>query len=247
MSNLPLRALLVDDERSARLEMRRMLAACPAIAICGEAANSREALEQARLHRPEAVFVDIEMPGGDGFSMLQRWPDPKPAAVFTTAYPNFAARSYDVDAVDYLLKPIAADRLAQAVDRVLRHCGRDPFASSGEEAQPLDPQDSVLLREGEQCWLVPVRNIRRLEAEGNYSRLFFDQSSVVLSRSLGQLEDRLPASLFLRANRSELVNLTFVEKVEPWFSGCLRVRLRGDEWVELSRRQSQLFRNRLAL
>jgi two-component system, LytTR family, response regulator len=113
--------------------------------------------------------------------------------------------------------------------------------------KPLREDDHVFVRDGDRCWFVPVRSIRLLEAEGNQTRLFFDEEKPLLYRSIGSLEERLPARLFLRANRSQLVNLAFIETIDPWFSGSLKATLRGGPEVEFSRRQAQLFRERMSL
>lgn len=244
-----MKALIIDDERLARAELRRLLAAHPEIEVAGEAANADEAEAAIRTARPDVLFLDIEMPGGTGFDLLARLPPPAPRVIFTTAYDAFALRAFEINALDYLLKPVDPARLADAVARLGDAVRGAPVAPEGEDGKPaqLGEEDQVFVREGDRCWFVAVRTIRLLESEGNYTRLFFDSEKPLLYRSLNSMEERLPARLFFRANRSQIINLGCIEKIEPWFSGGLKVRLKGGLESELSRRQAQAFRERMSL
>ena len=235
---------MIDDERLARQELAALLKAFPWIEIVGEAANATQTTALVRELKPELLFLDIEMPGRDGFSLLGELPEPRPQVIFTTAYDRFAVKAFEVEAVDYLLKPVHPARLAAAVQR-LGEAEPDEGAA-GSEA-PLSDDDRVLVREGERCWFVPVNSIRLLEAEGNHTRVYFQQEKPLLYRTLVSMETRLPKKLFIRANRSQLVNVNFIETVGAWFSGSLKVALREGPEVEFSRRQAQLFRERLSL
>jgi two-component system LytT family response regulator len=173
--------------------------------------------------------------------------------IFVTAFDAFALRAFEVNALDYLMKPVHPQRLAAAVAKVraqLQACGPGAPIAATETAEPtslLREDDNFYVREGDRSWFIPVRSLRLLEADGNHTRLHFGTSAPLLYRTLASMEARLPAALFLRANRSQLVNLTFIEKVEPWFSGSVKVRLRGGPEVEFSRRQAQVFRDRTSL
>lgn len=241
--------MIVDDEELARAELRVLLADFDGVEIVGEAGNATEALARVPRLRPDVLFLDIELPGRNGFELLGVLPPPLPQVIFTTAYDAFAIRAFEVNAVDYLLKPIRPDRLAEAVDRVRGTTAdsTDEPLASGDGEPALREEDRVLVRDAERCWFVPVRSIRLLEAEGNYTRVLFDEHEPRLYRTLRSLEERLPATLFLRANRSQIVNLACVESVEPWFSGSLKARLRGGREVEFSRRQAQVLRERWSL
>ncbi len=248
-----MRAVLIDDERLAREELRGLLAAIPEIEVCGEAANVTEALKLIPKLRPDLLFLDIEMPGRTGFDLLAALPPPHPQLIFVTAFDAFALRAFEVNALDYLVKPVHPRRLAAAVAKVRARldpaapAADGPSLAADEPTAPLREDDSVFVREGDRCWFVPVRSLRLLEADGNHTRLHFGEDRPLLYRTLTAMEARLPATLFLRANRSQLVNLAFIEKVEPWFSGSVKVRLRGGSEVEFSRRQAQIFRDRTSL
>ena len=228
-----MRALIVDDERLARAELARLLAAHPDIEIAGEARNGEEALEQIARLDPDLVFLDIQMPGMTGFDLLERLED-VPQVIFTTAYNQYALRAFEVNALDYLLKPIAPARLAQALSRV--------------RPRPRGARlEQVFVRDGDRCWIVRVPDIFLLESEGNYTRLYFANEHPLIRRSLNALEAQLDPALFFRAGRKEILNLKWIEKVNLAVSGGLTVILRGGRTVEMSRRQSARLREVLSL
>jgi two-component system LytT family response regulator len=248
-------AIIVDDERPARLELSRLLAAFPTVRIAGEAESGPAARDLIERLRPDIVFLDIEMPEQNGFDLLESLSPPHPHVIFTTAYNAYAVRAFEVNALDYLLKPINPRRLSAALEKVARQrTASDPDQASPEEEPrtecaptPLKPDDHVFVRDGERCWFVPVRTLRLLESVGNHARLHFDKAAPLLYRTLNSMEERLPASLFIRANRSQLVNLSMIDKIGQWFSGTLKVTLKDGTEVEFSRRQAQLFRERMSL
>ncbi|AOS43881.1 Sensory transduction protein LytR [Lacunisphaera limnophila] len=242
-----MKALLIDDERLARNELRRLLAAHPDIEIVGEAVDVEDALEKVAALKPGLLFLDVQMPGADGFSLLERLEPPLPAVIFTTAYDEFAVKAFEFNALDYLLKPVDPNRLIAALERLR---ARETPTTPGGAPVPttrLALEDKVFVREGDRCWFVPVKSIRLLESEGNYTRLYFDDQKPQLFRSLTAMEERLDSRHFFRANRKQVINLTWVEGIEPWFSGGLLVKLKGGLKVELSRRQAQDFRERMSL
>jgi len=242
-----MKALLIDDERLARNELRRLLAAHPDIEIIGEAVDVEDAVVKIEALKPALIFLDVQMPGADGFSLLERLEPPLPAVIFTTAYDEFAVKAFEFNALDYLLKPVDPNRLVAALERLRQ---REVAVSADGTPAPVSRlalEDKVFVREGDRCWFVPVKNIRLLESEGNYTRLHFDDHKPQLFRSLTAMEERLDARNFFRANRKQVINLTWVEGIEPWFSGGLLVKLKGGLKVELSRRQAQDFRERLSL
>ena len=224
-------ALIVDDERLARSELRRLLAAHPDVEIVGEARNADEALQMIAELEPDLLFLDIQMPGQTGFELLERL-ERVPMVIFTTAYDEYALKAFEVNAIDYLLKPIAPERLAAALDRV----------ATRRPATMLSTQQ-IFVRDGERCWFVKLNEIALLESEGNYTRLYFGQNRPLLLRSLNYLEGRLDPAMFFRASRKHIVNLAFIESISPSVSGGFDVKLKTGQEVEMSRRQSQRFRD----
>ena len=240
-----MKAVLIDDERLARNELRRLLKAHSEIEVVGEAVNAVEAQERITELKPDLLFLDIQMPGDDGFTLLEKIDPPLPLVIFTTAYDEFAVKAFEFNALDYLLKPVDPNRLITALEKLRNHAMRTGDAAANRERLGLD--DKVFVREGDHCWFVPVKNIRLLESEGNYTRLYFDDHKPQLFRSLTAMEERLDSRHFFRANRKQVINLAWVEDIEPWFSGGLLVKLKGGMKVELSRRQAQDFRDRMSL
>jgi two-component system, LytTR family, response regulator len=239
-----MKALLIDDERLARNELRRLLAAHRHVQVAGEAADATEALARIDETRPDLLFLDVQMPGDDGFALLEKIEPPLPLVIFTTAYDEFAVKAFQFNALDYLLKPVDPARLAAALDKVEVRVAENKAAQNRGR---LSAEDKVFVREGDRCWFVAVKNIRLLVSEGNYTRIHFDSEKPQLFRSLTAMEERLDPKQFFRANRKEVINLTWVEGIEPWFSGGLLVKLKGGAKVELSRRQAQDFRERMSL
>jgi len=248
-----MKAVIIDDERLARQELRSLLSEHPSIEICGEAENATVALKLIAETQPELIFLDIQMPGKTGFELLEALPPPLPQVIFTTAYDEYAVKAFEVNALDYLTKPIHPKRLATALDRAQErvHVPADPTTadadSSTDGPRSWQADDRVFVREQDRCWFVTIKSIRLIESEGNHSRIHFDQERPLLHRTLGSLEEKLPRSLFLRANRAQIVNLSFVTSVEPWFSGSLKAKLRDRTEIEFSRRQAQLFRDQMSL
>jgi two-component system LytT family response regulator len=240
-----MKALLVDDERLARNELRRLLASFPEIEVAGEASQTTQAREQMASLRPDLLFLDVQMPGETGMEFLEALEPPVPHVIFTTAYDEFAVKAFELNALDYLLKPVDPARLAAAVDRIPGL--RQSPAAKRPPAGSLNATDKVFVREGEKCWFVEVGQIRLLESEGNYTRVHFGDAQPQLFRSLNAMEERLDPKFFFRANRRQIINIAFIAGIEPWFSSGLLVHLKGGAKIELSRRQAQDFRERMSL
>src|SRR6185312_14662073 len=230
-------ALIVDDERLARAEMRRMLQAHPEIEIIGDAKNGDQALLYIPRLRPQVVFLDVQMPLRGGFDVLELLDD-VPAIIFTTAYDHYALKAFEVSAVDYLVKPISPGRLAAAVAKLpARLAARSAAAAASPAALAGDRQ--IFLRDHERCWFVRLREVALLESVGNYTRLHFGTEHPLVLRSLNQLEARLDPTLFLRISRQHIVNIEAIERLDPWLNGGLRAKVRGGFEVTISRRQAQ--------
>lgn len=228
-----MRALIVDDERLARAELTRLLAAHPEIEIAGEARNGEEALDLVAKLAPDVLFLDIQMPGLTGFEVLERLDD-VPQVIFTTAYDQYAIQAFEVSALDYLLKPIVPNRLAAALARLRPRAERTRL-------------EQVFVRDGDRCWIVRLPDIFLLESEGNYTRVCFGQERPLIRRSLNALEEQLDPAVFFRASRKEILNLKWIEKVDLDVGGGFVVRLRGGRTVEMSRRQSARLREVMSL
>ena len=241
-----MRVLIVDDERLARAELRRLLAAIPDVEVVGEATHVDDACRQVEALEPDLLLLDIQMPGGSGFDVLARLDEP-PDVIFTTAFDAHAVRAFSVNALDYLLKPIEAERFAEALERVRQRSAKTERASSESTRASGAPLERVFVKEGERCWLVQLAQVPLITSEGNYSRLHLAGHQPLLLRSLSYLEEKLDPSRFFRASRQHLINLDFVDTLEPGPGGTLVARLRQGPEVEMSRRQSQRFRERMSL
>lgn len=230
-----LRAIIIDDERLARKELLRLLDAHSEIEVVGEAVNVAEAAQLVEHERPELIFLDIEMPGGTGFDLLTQL-DQVPQVIFTTAFDEHALKAFEVNALDYLLKPIDPKRLAAALART----------RPAPDVRLEKYLDRVFVRDGERCWFLTLSSVPLLESEGNYTKLHLEGRQPLLGRSLNYLEERLDPDVFFRASRQHLVNLTAIDGIEAGPEGRLVVRLKSGQEIEMSRRQSQQFKERMS-
>jgi two-component system LytT family response regulator len=240
-----MKTLLIDDEPIARAELRRLLVPHTNLHVVAEAEDYSTALAAIRHHAPDLVFLDIQLPGRTGFDLLELLPPPHPRVIFVTAHDHFALRAFRAGALDYLLKPLDPLHLDQALAKVTPSAAA--FATTAS-APPTRP-DHVFLRDGDECWFVPLSDIALLELDGNHTRFYLPDRATLQPRALAELEARLPPGRFLRANRTQIVNLSAIKTVRPWFSGGLRVTLThpGAPAIEFSRRQARLFREHFSL
>ncbi|HMD34861.1 MAG TPA: LytTR family DNA-binding domain-containing protein [Vicinamibacterales bacterium] len=245
-----MKVVIVDDERLARSELRRLLKPHADVTIAGEARNVDEAESLLRKEPIDLLLLDIQMPDGTGFDLLERL-DRVPAVVMTTAYDRHAIHAFEINALDYLLKPIAPERLAQALARARTALARESSVGQSQSAvrqsQSSVALDRVFVRDGERCWLVDVAEIRLFEAEGNYARVYFGANRPLILKSLQALEARLDPARFFRVSRTAIINLHAVEGVENDVDGGLTVALKGGPAVKVSRRQSRRLRDELSL
>ena len=238
-----MRALIVDDERLARKELMKLLEEHPSIEVVGEATNADEADKMIEELNPDLLFLDIQMPGQTGFQLLESL-DSAPLVVFTTAYDEFALKAFEVNALDYLLKPITAERLSEAVHKIHE---KERSTAGRAHDQKLGLDDQVFVKDGDRCWFVSLANIRLFESDGNYIKVYFDTNRPMIHKSLNALDEKLDERAFFRASRKHIVNLSWVEGIEPWFNGGLMVKLRGGDKVEVSRRQAAKFKDMMSL
>lgn len=242
-----MKTLIIDDERLARKELISLLSAHKDIEIVGEAINADDALEKIRQHDPELLFLDIQMPGKSGFDLLEML-DKTPHIIFTTAYDEYALKAFEVNALDYLLKPIQPERLAESLKKLAQKEGESYGVTSEISGErKLTAEDQVFVKDGEKCWFVKLADVRLFESDGNYIKVYFDNFRPMIHKSLNALEQKLDDRNFFRASRKHIINLKWVEKIEPWFNGGLMVRLKGGDKIEVSRRQSSKFKDKMSL
>ncbi len=240
-----IKAIIIDDERLARNELKRLLESFPKIEVVGEASNAEEAVKIIDQLHPDLLFLDIQMPGKTGFDLLTALETGVPEVIFTTAYDEYALKAFEFNALDYLLKPIDPQRLAEAIRKVEEF---EKHESNKQEInKALTENDQVFIKDGEKCWFIKLNKIRLFESMGNYVRLHFDDQKPLILKSLNALDDRLDPHTFFRANRKHIINLQWIEKIEPWFSGGLLVNLKGGEKIEISRRQAIRFKEMMSL
>jgi two-component system, LytTR family, response regulator len=242
-----MRAIIIDDERLARAELRKLLQDFPEVEVVDEAANAEEGIEKIEAQNPDLIFLDIQMPGKTGFDMLSSL-EKSPNVIFTTAYDEYALKAFEVNALDYLLKPVEPKRLADAIQKLHFIETKEPVPN-GENVNRsmLTENDQVFVKDGERCWFVKLNDIRLFESVGNYAKVFFGSNKPLILKSLNALEERLDEKMFFRANRKHIVNLRLIEKIEPYFNGGLLLELKGGEKIEVSRRQTVKFKEMMSL
>lgn len=243
-----MKAIIIDDERLARTELRKLLQEFPEVEVVDEAANAEEGIAKIESQQPDLIFLDIQMPGKTGFDMLSQL-ERAPQVIFTTAYDEFALKAFEVNALDYLLKPVEPKRLADAIQKLHFTESKEPRSESGGlmNNSILTENDQVFVKDGERCWFVKLSDIRLFESVGNYAKVFFGTNKPLILKSLNALEERLDEKTFFRANRKHIVNLRMIEKIEPYFNGGLLLELKGGEKIEVSRRQTVKFKEMMSL
>lgn len=239
-----MKALIIDDERLARVELKRLLSPFKEINVVGEAVNVEDALEKITQLNPDLIFLDIQMPGKSGFDLLEEL-DSVPTVIFTTAYDEYALKAFEYNAMDYLLKPIEPKRLEEAVKKIIEKNRKEVTTKDGK--QVLAEKDQVFVKDGERCWFVKLETVRLFESEGNYVRIYFEDHKPLILRTLNYLDERLDSKSFFRANRKHIINLKWIENIETWLNGGLLVKLKGGHKIEVSRRQAIKFKDRLSL
>ena len=238
-----IKALIIDDEALARDLLRHYLSKDGRVEVIGECSNGFEGVLAIHELKPDLIFLDIQMPGKTGFDLLEEL-DNVPHVIFTTAYDEYALKAFEYNALDYLLKPIEQSRLEEAIKRIIV---REQIQQEAEPANLLKPEDRVFVKDVERCWFLKLEDVRLFESEGNYVRIFFNDNKPLILRTLNYLDERLDTHTFFRANRKHILNLKWVENIEPWLNGGLLVKLKGGQKVEVSRRQSIKFREMLSL
>lgn len=239
-----MKALIVDDERLARTELKRLLNPFKDIKVVGEAVNADDAIEKIDQLKPDLLFLDIQMPGKSGFELLEEL-DTVPTVIFTTAYDEYALKAFEYNALDYLLKPIEPKRLEETITKLVEKSRKKSVAESDRPI--FTESDQVFVKDGERCWFVKLEKIRLFESEGNYVRIYFENNKPLILRTLNYLDERLDSKAFFRANRKHIVNLKWIDTIEPWLNGGLLVKFKDGQKVEVSRRQAIKFKDMLSL
>ncbi|MFS4467027.1 LytR/AlgR family response regulator transcription factor [Maribacter sp. 2210JD10-5] len=241
-----IKAVIVEDSRLARNELKELIKKHVQIEILGEAENVDDGYRLIQETNPDVLFLDINMPEKDGFELLEML-DEVPITIFTTAFDEYAIKSFEYNALDYLLKPINAKRFAKAIAKVeasLEDKNEENVAANQER---LTGNSQIFIKDGEKCWLVKVGDISHFEIVGNYTRVFFNDENPMLYKSLNQVEQKLPEKYFFRANRQQIINTNFIQNVVPWFNGKLKLTMSNGDEIEVSRRQSHLFKDKMSL
>ena len=240
-----LKAVIVEDSRLARNELKELLKVHKEIELVGEAENVDEGFKLIRDKKPDLLFLDINMPEKDGFELLEMLDD-VPTTIFTTAFDEYAIKSFEYNAFDYLLKPINQNRFTKCIEKVVEN-GSNSLLSGSKSEDELSLDKQIFIKDGEKCWLVKIQDIYMFEIVGNYTRVFFEINKPLIYKSLGQIEDKLPNDVFFRANRQQLININHVKKVISWFNGKLKIEMNSGDEIEISRRQSYIFKEQLSL
>jgi two-component system LytT family response regulator len=239
-----LKVILIDDERLARSELKRLLLDFPDVEVIAEAANANEGIEKIESLNPDLIFLDIQMPGKTGFDMLTQL-EKAPHVIFVTDYDEYALKAFDVNALDYLMKPVEPKRLAEALLKVRQKEEEERLSYNNRGV--LSEHDQVFVKDGERCWFVKLSDVRLFESVGNYAKVYFGSNKPLILKSLNALEERLDEKIFFRANRKHIINVRKIEKIESYFNGGLLIDLAGGEKIEISRRQAVKFKEMMSL
>lgn len=228
-----MKAIVVEDSRLAREGLVKMLQEYNGLEIVDSADHPSSALLLIQEHKPDVIFLDIHMPGESGFDLLEKL-DYMPKVIFTTAYSEYAIRSFDYNTVDYLLKPISDERLKIAIDKLIN----TPDEITSPTKPPLDINSRMFIKDGDKCHLIPLNSIRYFESCKNHVRIFFNKENAFVKKSLNSIEERLPKKHFFRANRQYVVNLHAVSSIEEAINDGYEITMDDGKTLEVSRRNA---------
>ena len=241
--------IIVDDEPLARKAIEKLVHQTENLEVIASFNGAEATKAFLATNAIDLVFLDIQMPGKNGFELLSSIEGKSPEVIFTTAYDEYAIKAFEFNALDYLLKPIDSERLKDTIHRIEENQSLPESSVPSHERveKVLGESDQVFVKDGEKCWFVKLGKIRLFESMGNYVRLHFDDQKPLVLKSLNNLEERLDPNTYFRANRKHIINLHWIEKIEPWFSGGLLVTLQGGDKIEISRRQAIRFKELMSL
>ena len=232
------KAVIIDDERLAREEVKRALKKYPEFIVVGEANNVDAAIKLVADEDPDLLFLDIHMPEKSGFDLLEELTT-VPEVVFTTAYDQYAVKAFELNALDYLVKPLREERFAKTIEKV-----KQELVEKAKVSQDVLPMHKkIFIKDGESCYFIPISDIYYIESMENYARLYFGDKKAMIKRSLNLLEKKLDTTVFFRANRSQIINTHFIKEIHPHFNNKLHIILISGEKIEVSSRQSVKFKN----
>ncbi len=233
---MSIKTILIDDEPLAIMELQAMLKKYIDIEVVATAENAIDAINKINEHKPQLIFLDINMPSKSGFDLLEEL-DEAPLVIFVTAYDQYAIKAFDVNALDYILKPVNTDRLAEAIEKIKKQIGQN---KSNESKLTIDKR--IFIKDGEQCFFVPLAEIFLIESVGNYARIFYQDKKPLLHKSLNYLEEKLPDTHFFRAGRKHIINTHFIKNISPFFNSALQVEMQSGVKIDISQRQSVKFK-----
>ncbi len=240
-----IKTVIVEDSRLARNELKELIKGFDDITLLGEAENVDEGYELIEKTQPDLLLLDINMPEKDGFELLEML-DEVPITIFTTAFDEYAIKSFEYNALDYLLKPINTKRFQRAMEKVRAQL-EGAVAKEETPSERLTESSQIFIKDGEKCWLVRIGEISHMEIVGNYTQVFFKDQKPMLYKSLNQVEGKLPEATFFRANRQQIINIGYIKNVVPWFNGKLKLTMQNGDDIEVSRRQSYIFKDKMSI
>lgn len=235
-----MKALIVDDERLGRAELKTLLAEIGGITIEGEASNGKEALEFLKKNKVDVVFLDMEMPEMTGLEVADEI-DGDIEIIFVTAHEEYAIEAFDINASDYLLKPLNPQKLKKSVERLINR------KEAKKELSKLSIHHKIFLKDGDKCWFLGLDKVRYFQSEGNYTKVLYDDQKPMVLRSLNNLESRLDSEFFFRASRKHIININHIKGMESWFNGGLVAIMSDNAKIEISRRQAVKFKQKYSL
>jgi two-component system LytT family response regulator len=233
---MAIKTLLIDDEPLALLELQAMLKKHTDIDVIDTAENTATALEKINILRPQLIFLDINMPGKSGFDLLEELDD-APLVVFVTAYDQFAIKAFEVNALDYILKPVNTERLSEAIEKIKKQLS---LLKAKDNQLSIDKR--IFIKDGDNCHFVPLADVFLIESVGNYARVFYQNKKPLLHKSLNYLEERLPDTHFFRTDRQHIINIHFIKNILPFFNNALQVEMHNGTKIDISQRQSVKFK-----
>ncbi|MEA5425722.1 MULTISPECIES: LytTR family DNA-binding domain-containing protein [Arcicella] len=240
-----IKTILVDDERLARQELKYLLQDYPDIQIIDEAENVDDAIEKIHRLQPDLIFLDIEMPEKNGFDLLDEL-EFIPKIVFVTAYNQYAIQAFESEAMDYLLKPMKAERLSRTIEKIRAEIQQTRISEAVSEGR-LPPDKRIFLKDGDKCYFVRLTEIYMIESVGNYCRFHFGSNRPMIHRSLNKIQERLDPNTFFRANRQQIINTEYIAEIDSYYKGGMKVVLNNGIELEISTRNSVAFKDMMGI